>query len=472
MSVVHEQSRSRKSFRRRRARVAPALTTNPTQSNQNLYDQLFTQIQASFLSDFIGPDKQLLPEYQFQFPNPVQLQPAAWVSLVNNNFQPYEMFEAGDLAPISKQGSYTTGPNSTSIFTYYGRWLAAVTPPSVTGLPAYLAAQQDAMVAAQSMAAAVTGAGPAFAAYKSANPTSTITTVESWLTQTPLLPQSLPYALNYQTAYTNYLAQLATLAQLAADADPDLSAAQTAYGNSAFRVAYATAPGLTVTAGNTFIGSTDGSLNPVNDWTAWSQGQTNPNLNPFTATVAAGVQPVSHVEAVTIEETVETSYFFGLFSMSETELVTFFQTVTVDEHFQLDMNWGSLVMYPVSRPGWFDATVLQSYANSPLVASNHIDFFSQDAGALSLVPEYIFLGWNPSLTLTLDTDLYNQYQGQLQAESGAWFNGIVVPGAPTSVTAGPNGTTIVQYGTPASPASMQQLPTIVGYVNQVPTAAQ
>lgn len=448
---------------------ASLISSNATTSNQNLYDQLFTAIQQTYLSDFLGSDNQLQPTWQFQFPNPAALQVANWVTSVNNNFQAYEMFEVGDLAPISKQGSYLTSPNSPSIYTAYGNWLNTLIPADAENLQAYQNAQNQAAQDATDMQDAIAGAGPAFATWQQDNPGSTITTVEAWLSQVPPLPQAQPFANNYQSAQSDSATQTALMDQLTATADAPLSAALAAYNDKANQTTYPVAPNVSVTAGLGIVGTPDGTENPAQDWLDWSTGKPNPDLNFFTATVAAGVQPVSSVEEVTLTETQRFSFFFGLLSFSITEQVNFFETITTDANFQLQMNWQSLFMYPISRIGWFDQSFLQNHANDPLSASNTTDFFSDTNGVLYLVPSFVFLGWNPTLQLTLSTSLYEQWTNQINSPQGVWFNGIEVTGPPTSVTTGANGTTVVQYGSPKSATAMANLPNIVGYVHLVPT---
>jgi hypothetical protein len=461
---------TRQSAQQHRSQSAATTTQNPTTSNQNLYNQLFSRIQAAYLGDFVGSDNQLLPQWQFQFPNPVAVQQAQWVNPLNNDFLAYQQFEVGDLAPASKQGQYTADTSQPSIWTNYGLWLGAVLPANLNSIPAYVNAQKEQLQDAQDMTNAINGAGPAFSTWSEQNPGSNITTVAQWLAQTPPLPAAEPFATNYQNASASYSSQLAEMSQIAKTADALLSQAQADYRNPDFQQTYATFTGVKVTEGIGIVGNTDGTLNPQADWAAWSTGQSNPpDLTPFTATITQGVVPVSTIEPITLTETVQFSFFFGLFSCSVTEQVTFFQEITQDENFSVDMNWASLVMYPITRQGWYSQQALESLANQPLSPGNNVDFFGPEAGTLFLIPSQIFLGWNPSLTLTLSTTLYNQWESQISSSEGVWLNGVELPGPPTSATNNPDGTTTVNYGDPESQTSMSQLPFIIGYLHFVPT---
>lgn len=468
MTTVTSSTRDhRKQHQERRRKTSDV--ENATTSNQNLYDQLYSAIQTAYLSDFIGGNGQLLPTWQFQFPNPAAQSPAVWVETANNNFQPYQMFEAGDLAPISKQGSYVTDSSCPSIFENYGLWLGAVLPANLGSNQQYIDDQNLANEYAQDMQDAVNGAGPSFATWLQQNPGSTITTVTQWLTQVPALAAAQPYATNYQTALANYNNEITALQTIANNLNKPLATAQQNYQDTAYQTQYATAAGVDVTMGTTIVGNLDGTLNPVNDWVAWSTGQSNPDLTPFQATVASGVVPVTTVETVVFEATEQFSFFFGLFSVTLEQQMTFFVDITTDQNFSLIMNWASLVMYPISRELWYGQSFLQENANDTLASTNQVDFFGPENGTLYLVPSFVFLGWNPSLTLTLTTTLYNTWQSQISSSEGVYLNGITVPGPPTSVTNNPDGTTTVNYGTPTSPTSMAQLPSIVGYVHFVPT---
>lgn len=448
--------------------TSAAASLTPDQSNQNLYDQLYSSLLANFMKDFVGSDGNILPQFQFQFPNPVQLQKAVWAD-PSSSFGQYQSFQAVDRCPVSKAGFFTQNDNSPSVWQYYPMFLKAVIPANVGNLQAYKDALQQQALDARKMNDAINGAGPAFTTWKTQNPASPITDVVSWLTATPPIAQANPWAGNYASAEADSAIQGTIMQQLTETAQPDLSAALAGIANPQFQTSYATSNTGQIKAGTSFVGANDGSQNPSQDWVDWKNGDTsNPDLKQYNARIANGVVPVHHAEKVTITATASYSYFFGLFKATSTIQETFFRDVVTDASFALDMNFASVWMYPVSRPGWFASQVLQSYSKRPLSASNPIDFFNKDTGVLYLLPLEVFLGWNPMLRLTLSTSLYTKWKDQLMSGNGVVLNGVVVGDGvkPKQISSDPTGNTVLEFGDQSLPASKQQLPTILGYVHQ------
>lgn len=384
--------------------------------NAPLFEQLYVALERDFLGNF-SSNGQLLPQYDFQFPNPNQVPSAVWVQLTEN-FQAYQMFNAGDLAPISKTGWMQTGPMSPSVWANYGYWLNAVVPPGGEGVPAFTTAQ----------------ARPLPDGDASPDPAS-----------------------------PEFTARLGALGQAVASTNPQLAAAIAAYTNPLFRTIYA-GVGSPFVAGRTFVGSADRSEDPVQDWTAWSTGEPNPDLNPYSTRIQLGNSTSATLGAS--DAALATEPFFLPLALSAGDRAAFVRDVTGDASSSLLLRFASLFLYPISRPGWFEPAFLQNSAGWNLQPGNTIDFFGATAGTLYLIPANIFLGWNPSLVLTITTKLYEKWKPQLMSAQGIVVGGITIGvGIVPTVLSSSSRLTVLQFGDPTAAESLAQVPLIVGWVH-------
>lgn len=435
-----------------------------TSSNQNLYDLLFTALVQNFPTEFGVSGGLIASNLAFQFPDPTALQQANWCDAVNDANFVIQQFFVGDRAPVLKAGRYTADASSESISQNYVYWINSVVPPSPNSDPAYAPAMELEASYAQDVINIKANAKAPFAAWQAANPGSTITTVNAWLSQTPPLIEAQPFASQYQSTVQKYNTQAALVAQIVENLSKPLSDAMKAANNPANSTTYQYTPSgepqTSLTAPITEVG--DETANPTSDWASWTSGG-NQNINPVSVSLIAGTVPVYSVEEVTISVTETFSYFFGLFSNTVTEQETFFEQIVTDEAFELNMQFGSLRNYSISRPGWYSDEVLETYANNAFHST--IDFFNPQTGPLYLIPREVFLGWNPVLVLTVTEALYNNWQKALTSDQGVFVAGIAVGvGMTPTVQTLSNGTVQLTFGNQTSAQSMQQVPTILGFL--------
>lgn len=440
--------------------------STPNISNQNLYDLLFTALVQNFPTEFgiSTPGGPVAGDLAYQFPDPTDVQAANWCDSVGDPNQAIQQFFVGDRAPVLKGGRYTADASSDSIFTNYQYWIDAVIPPSPERDPAYKPANEQLTQLGQNAINIVANAKAPFAAWQANNPGSSITTATAWLSQTPPIMEAQPFATQYQTTVQEYNTQAAIVAQIVANLSKPLSDAQKAASNPANTTTYQYTPSgrpqTSFTAPTTEVG--DGVADPASDWASWMSGGKQ-NINPVTIQLTAGTVPVYSVEEVTIEVSVTFSYFFGLFSNTVEEQETFFEQVVTDEAFSLNMQFGSLRNYSIARPNWYSDEILETFANNPY--SSSIDFFNPQTGPLYLIPREVFLGWNPVLVLNVSQTLFNNWQSALMSDQGVFVAGVPVGvGMTPTVQTLPDGTVQLTFGSQTAPASMQQVPTILGFL--------
>lgn len=437
-----------------RQRLAIAAQVDPT---TDMYNTLYSAIAQAFSSILVNPQTPL----QLQFP----LLPlvADWAT---GNFPQYDAFSIGDDCPMNHGFIYEANGGQ-SIWNQYGLWLSGLLTPNRATDPAYVAmsaklGQLEAIINSQYNQMSIM-----FSIWKiSPNYDPSVTTVSQYIQSSYAGGLGVQYGLNVSQA--NGLAL--QMKQYVQKADPILSQALTNYPTPANTMTYACPPPTSsLTAGVLNIGEGDNNLNTdLANWVLGSFG--SQGFGPIPLTL--GTVPVYSQETVTVTVYEEDSYFFGLFSDSSSTSYTVTETITTYENFELDVQLSAIACYPMKRGTWLSEDALKEYNDSQLAGGlNPGMFFDPQRGTLTLIPAYIVVGFNPTLTLTMATSAYNQYADAIN-NTGMKIGPFIVGGAnnaqkATIVSQDPY-QTVVKFATPVGQLQTVQ-PYVMGIIHLVTT---
>jgi hypothetical protein len=430
---------------------AASTGTDPTTA---MYDALYSAIAEKFQPILVNPQTPL----QLQFPlSPL---PAGWASGL---FGQYDQFSLGDDCPIS-HGLIYLADESQSVYSQYGLWLNGLLSPNRSTDPAYLAlAKQLERVNAQ-ISAMYDELSNNFATFQqSPIYDKSITTVTQYIQSAYSGSLGVQYGvLNTQAAGISQ-----DMTQYIAGADPVLSAAKTNFALPGNTTSYACPPPVDKVVGGVLtIGQGDQSLGTdLPNWQAGSFGAQGFGPVPL----QVGTVPVYSQVTVSFTIWESDSYFFGLFSDSYETSFSVTEAITTYENFELDVQLSAMEIYPVFRNSWLSVAALTEYSSDGLVGGlTPGQFFDPNTGTLTLIPAYVVVGFNPTLTLTMSTDAYNQYSYAI-SNSGMKIGPFLVGGAngpKPSVLSSDANQTVLQFATPPDQIASVQ-PYVMGMVHFV-----
>ena len=327
---------------------------------------------------------------QFQFTgSPME---AAWT-----NSTDMSAYNTANRVSAAVNGFYT--PNPGSLFTAYRSLIASI-DPGVDGSkdPTYVKLQKQLTDARASVDSALSKAKVGWATYKSQNTNAKTGLPDE--TQSVWLKDELG-GLQFQNAIdiaNDKVEKLtANLALLTASFNAALAEAQEALTAKENQSIYSTPGGGTETLPTITLAGDLGA--DVSNWDAYPADQYDLDVqltkdsvvkSPWTTVYRSNIE--QHCFSTSVSSSVNTSRIIS------------------DQHYKLEVKIKGFKSYTMSFGNWYDASFVNPATAkfSPAANVNSQTFFGKDSGSLHLIPSQIWVMYQPSITLTISTEMYKQ----------------------------------------------------------------
>lgn len=421
-----------------------------------LYNALYSAMAEKFSSILVNPQTPV----QLQFP----LLPMAAI-WANSQYPTFDALAVGDDPPLNHGLIYE--PNAaSSIWSQYGTWVNGLLTPNRASDPGYVSLSNHLAQLTQLLDSQYNELSNNFSIFQSSpNFDPSIKSVTQYIPSMYSGSLGIQYQTNQQQAHGISV----QMQQYLTHADPMLKQAVANYSLAANQFSYQCPPPVnSYMAGVLTIGQ--GSANLSTDLQNWQMGAFGAQgFGPVT--LAMGTVPVYSQQTINVTVYESNSYFFGLFSDSYSTSYSVTQTITTFEGYNLDVKLSALACYPLFRSNWLSLPALSEYRKSSLAGGLQPEqFFDAQTGTLALIPAYVLVGFNPTLTLTMATNAYNQYADAIN-NTGMKIGPFLVGGAssqPAKVISQDPSTTVVQF---ASNNYQSIQPYVMGMIQFVNTLA-
>lgn len=162
-------------------------------------------------------------------------------------------------------------------------------------------------------------------------------------------------------------------------------------------------------------------------YTTFEQWLNNPGESSKSISIVQGSASYDYSKSVWKKQSSE-SVFFGLFHKSESSGATREELVTSNSYYKITVAYQSQATFVASHTNWINTALLKNYEKGPWVSGSQFDAGKAqpwgEKGIFSLMPTQLYVVLNPTITIELDDNTYNNVKSTMDNSSdGGWSVG-------------------------------------------------